>query len=78
MFYPARMAPLSLDQRQAMAKGLVRAADHFEVRAKMLDETILRWRKNRPTNDSPVVARTLHNVSRELRGWAEQCLIKRD
>jgi hypothetical protein len=67
MFYAAPVAPLSLDQRQAMARGLVRAADHFDVRAKMLDETILRWRKNRPNNDSPVVAHTLHDVARELR-----------
>jgi hypothetical protein len=73
MFYSGSMAPLSPDQRQAMADGLTRAAEHFEARAKSLDETVMRWRKNRPSNDSPVIATTLHDVARQLLRWAERC-----
>jgi len=73
MFYPGRVSPLSDDQRQAMAGGLIRAADHFDGRAKGIDERVMGWRKNRPNNDSPVIANTLHGVARELRRWAERC-----
>jgi hypothetical protein len=73
MFYSGPVSPLSRDQRQAMAEGLIRAADHFEERAKRIDETVMGWRKNRPNNDSPVIANTLHGVGRELRRWAERC-----
>lgn len=73
MFYSGPVAPLSHDQRQAMAGGLTRAAEHFEARAQRLDETVMHWRKNRPNNDSPVIAKTLHGVAQELRRWAERC-----
>lgn len=57
-----------------MATALNRAADHFEQRAVGLDDYVARWRKNRPGDDSPIVAHTLHDVARQLRKWAEQCL----
>jgi hypothetical protein len=56
-----------------MAMALRRAADLFEARADGIDQRVARWRKSRPGDDSPVVARTLHQVSGELRRWAEQC-----
>ena len=61
-----------------MARGLIRAADHFESRASRIDLTVLHWRKTRPNDDSPVIAHTSHSVARELRRWAEQCRIERD
>jgi hypothetical protein len=67
------MAPLSHDQRQAMADGLLRAARHLDDRANALDETVRRWRKNRPHDDSPIIAMTLHGVVWDLRHWADQC-----
>jgi hypothetical protein len=73
MFYSGPVAPLSDDQLLAMAGGLTRAAEHFEARAKSLDETVMRWRKNRPKDDSAVIANTLHGVARELRRWVEHC-----
>ena len=56
-----------------MAGALTRAAQRLEDRADALDRQIAHWRKDRPRDDSPTVARTLHDVARQLRRWADQC-----
>lgn len=61
------------EQREAMARALSRAADLFDARAKGIDDRVATWRKDRPRDDSPTVARTLHEVARELRSWADRC-----
>ena len=62
------------DRRRAMAGALSRAADRFEARARELDAQVARWRKDRPHDDAPTVARTLHAVARQLRRWSDECL----
>jgi len=73
MFYPAGMPRLTQEQGKAMARALIRAAEHFEGRAQAIDLQIAGWRKGRPSDSSPAVAQTLHGVARELRKWADQC-----
>ena len=76
MFYGSNaMVPGGSDlRRRAMAQALNRAAERLEARAVALDKRVIRWRKDRPRDDSPTVARTLHEVAGQLRGWAGQCL----
>ena len=64
---------LTEEQRRAMAGALNRAADHFDERARVIDQQMANWRKYRPCDPSPIVAQTMHGVARELRGWAERC-----
>jgi hypothetical protein len=68
------VSPLSPVQRDAMARALNRAAEHFDNRAKLIDQRVANWRKGRPGDDSPVVAHTLHGVAGQLRRWADQCV----
>jgi hypothetical protein len=70
----AVMALVAKERRRAMAAALTRAAEHLEARAAVLEERVARWRKDRPRDDSPTVARTLRDVASELRRWADQCL----
>ena len=67
------MAGLPFEHRKAMARALIRAAEHFDTRARAIDRQIEGWRKGRPGDSSPVVAQTLHSVARELRTWADRC-----
>ena len=57
-----------------MARALDRAAERFEAEAIRLEDLRERRRKPHSGDDSAVVARTLHNVARQLRGWARLCL----
>lgn len=57
-----------------MAGALSRAAHHLEARAAVLEQQVARWRKDRPRDDLPTVARTLREVAQQLRRWARQCL----
>ena len=75
MFYRRAMTTSGTqDRRRAMAGALSRAADRFEARARQLDAQVARWRKDRPHDDAPTVARTLHEVARQLRRWSDECL----
>jgi len=67
------MFPHSAAQPQAMARALNRAAEHFDNRAKVIDQRVVGWRKGRPDDDSPVMAHTLHAVAGQLRLWGEMC-----
>jgi hypothetical protein len=67
------MSALTREQRRAMARALNRAADHFDERARHIDESMARWRKVRPRDPSPIQAATLHKVARDLRTWAGRC-----
>ena len=69
--------PPSVERREAMARALDRAAERFETEAGRLDELRERRRKPHPGDDSAVVSRTLHNVARQLRSWAQLCLTER-
>ena len=73
MFYRSGVPGLTREQRHAMARALIRAAEHFEARAQAIDHQAAGWRKGRPGDSSPVVAETLHGAARELRKWADQC-----
>ena len=57
----------------AKARGAYQIAIDFDRRAAAIDERVATWRKDRPRDDGPVVAMTLHGVARDLRRWAEAC-----
>lgn len=69
-------SPCLAERRRAMAAGLGRAADRLDAQARELDGQVARWRKDRSRDDTPTVARTLHDVARQLRGWAADCLFE--
>lgn len=57
-----------------MARAVNRAAEVIEARAARQDERMAHWRKDRPRDPTPIEAKTPHQVSRQLRQWAEDCL----
>jgi hypothetical protein len=69
----ADMSPLTPSQPAVAARVLNRAADRFEHRALKIDERVARWQRDRPRDNAPIVAVTLHDVARELRRWADRC-----
>jgi hypothetical protein len=69
----ADMSPLTPSQLAVAARVLIERRIGSSTGALKIDERVARWQRDRPRDNAPIVAVTLHDVARELRRWADRC-----